>query len=74
MNVKENKKVVLDQKEIKQALKGIAKQIMSRHESLKDICLVGIRTGGAFLARRLRQEVTKGHEEELPTGVLDINC
>jgi pyrimidine operon attenuation protein/uracil phosphoribosyltransferase len=73
MNVKKNKKVVLDQKEIKQALKGIAKQIMSRHESLKDICLIGIRTGGAFLAQRLRQEVTKGHEEEVPTGVLDIN-
>ncbi len=73
MTVKGNKKVILDQKEIKQALKGIAEQIISRHGSLKDICLVGIRTGGAFLAQRLRREVTKGHEEEIPTGVLDIN-
>lgn len=73
MTVKGNKKVILDQKEIKQALKGIAKQINSRHESLKDICLIGIRTGGAFLAQRLRREFTKGDEEKLPTGVLDIS-
>ena len=71
--MKENEKVVLDQKEIKQALKRTAEQIISRHESLRDICLIGIRTGGAFLAQRLRREVIKGDEVELPTGVLDIN-
>ena len=73
MPVKEDKKIILDQKEIKQALKKIAKQIISGHETLEDICLVGIRTGGAFLAQRLRREVTRGHEEKMPTGVLDIN-
>jgi pyrimidine operon attenuation protein/uracil phosphoribosyltransferase len=73
MDLKENKEVILDQKEIQQALKSMAKEIASRHESLEDICLIGIRTGGAFLAERLRRELTKGDEEKPLTGVLDIN-
>ncbi len=73
MDLKKNKRVILDQKEIQQALKTLARMIASRHESLEDICLIGIRTGGAFLAERLRRELTRGKEERLPTGVLDIN-
>ena len=73
MNPKKHRKVILDQKDIEQALKGIARQIISKHESLEDIVLVGIRTGGAFLAFRLRDEISKGDEEKQPTGVLDIN-
>ncbi len=73
MNLKKDKKVILDQKDIEQALKGIAGQIISRHKFLKDIVLVGIRTGGAFLAFRLRDEISGEDEEKPPTGVLDIN-
>ena len=73
MNPKKHRKVILDQKDIEQALKGIVRQIISKHKSLEDIVLVGIRTGGAFLAFRLRDEISKGDEEKQPTGVLDIN-
>jgi len=73
MNPKKHRKVILDQKDIEQALKGIVRQIISKHKSLEDIVLVGIRTGGAFLAFRLRDEISKADEEKQPTGVLDIN-
>ncbi|TET94109.1 MAG: bifunctional pyr operon transcriptional regulator/uracil phosphoribosyltransferase PyrR [Desulfobacteraceae bacterium] len=73
MKLKKDRKVILDQKDIKQALKKIAQQIISKHKSLKDIVLIGIRTGGAFLAYRLRDEISKKGEEKPPTGVLDIN-
>jgi len=73
MKLKKDRKVILDQKDIKQALKKIAQQIISKHKSLKDIVLIGIRTGGAFLAYRLRDEISKKEEEKPPTGVLDIN-
>jgi len=73
MNPKKDKKVILDQKDIAQALKRIAREIVSKHKSLEDIVLVGIRTGGAFLAFRLRDEISKEDEEKPPTGVLDIN-
>jgi pyrimidine operon attenuation protein/uracil phosphoribosyltransferase len=73
MNSSENKKVILDQKEMGEALKSIARQILLSHDSLEDICLVGIRTGGTYLAERLRQEIAKDDGEKLPIGVLDIN-
>lgn len=73
MSVSKRKKVILDQKGIKEALKGIAKQVISRHGSLKDLVLVGIRTGGALLAYRLCDEISKGTEEKPLIGVLDIN-
>lgn len=73
MNPRKHKKVILDEREIEQALKEIARRIISKHKSLRDIVLVGIRTGGAFLAFRLRDEISKGDEEKQPTGVLDIN-
>ena len=73
MNLKKTRKVILDEKDIKQALKRIAQEIISKHTSLKNIVLIGIRTGGAFLAYRLRDEISKKDEEKPPTGVLDIN-
>ena len=73
MNLKKTRKIILDEKDIKQALKRIAQEIISKHTSLKDIVLIGIRTGGAFLAYRLRDEISKKDEEKPPTGVLDIN-
>ena len=73
MNPKKIRKVILDEKDIKQALRRIAQDILFKHKSLKDIVLIGIRTGGAYLAYRLRDEISKKDEEKPPTGVLDIN-
>jgi len=72
MNLKKTGKVILDEKDIKQALRRIAQDILFKHKSLKDIVLIGIRTGGAYLAYRLRDEISKKDEEKPPTGVLDI--
>jgi pyrimidine operon attenuation protein/uracil phosphoribosyltransferase len=73
MSSSRKKKVILDQKDIEQALKDIAQQVTSRHKSLKDIVLVGIRTGGAFLAYRLRDKISKKDGQKPLTGILDIN-
>ncbi|NVL92508.1 MAG: bifunctional pyr operon transcriptional regulator/uracil phosphoribosyltransferase PyrR [Desulfobacterales bacterium] len=73
MNPKKRKRVILNQKDIEQALKRIAQQIVSKHKLLENVVLVGIRTGGAFLAFRLRDEISEKDGEKLPTGVLDIN-
>jgi len=73
MSVRKRKKVILDLKGIQEALKGIAQQVISRHGSPKDLVLVGIRTGGAFLAYRLCDEISKGTKEKPLIGVLDIN-
>jgi pyrimidine operon attenuation protein/uracil phosphoribosyltransferase len=58
---------------VEKALKGIAREILSRHGSLKDLVLVGIRRGGAFLADRLCDEIAQRDEKRPLMGVLDIN-
>ena len=72
MNAKKEEKVILDERAIQHALKRIAQEIRFTHTSLKDIVFIGIRTGGAFLAYRLRDEISTKDEEKPPTGVLDI--
>jgi pyrimidine operon attenuation protein/uracil phosphoribosyltransferase len=39
---------------------------------MEDVVLVGIRTGGAFLAGRLRENIARQHVPAPPLGVLDI--
>jgi pyrimidine operon attenuation protein/uracil phosphoribosyltransferase len=73
MGFGKKKMVILSQEGIKRAIRDIARQVTSRHKSLQDIVLVGIRTGGAYLAFRLREEISKKDEEKPLTGVLDIN-
>jgi len=73
MGGRKRKRVILDKKGIEKALKGIAREVLSRHGSPKDLVLVGIRTGGAFLANRLCDEISQGDEGKPLIGVLDIN-
>ena len=72
MELEKQKKIIFDQNDIKRALKRIAQEIISKHKSLQDIVFIGIRTGGAFLAYRLCDEISRKNEEKPPTGVLDI--
>ena len=64
---------LLDQAGMLRALKRIAAEIAERNHGFKDLALVGIRTGGLFLAARLAQlcqEIEPGLE--LPMGAVDI--
>jgi pyrimidine operon attenuation protein/uracil phosphoribosyltransferase len=73
MSGSKRKRVILDKKGIEKALKGIAREVLSRHGSVKDLVLVGIRTGGAFLANRLSDEISQVDEGKPLLGVLDIS-
>ncbi len=73
MAPKKRQQVIMDKIEIANSLKWMAKKIASGHRSMRDIALIGIRTGGAFLAYRLRDQLSGRETENLPTGALDIN-
>ena len=66
------KTVILGKQEINESIRRIAAEIVEKNKSMEDVVLVGIRTGGAFLATRLQTAMTKLNVPELPTGVLDI--
>jgi pyrimidine operon attenuation protein / uracil phosphoribosyltransferase len=64
--------VVMDALRISRSLARIAHEILERNRGLEELALVGIRTRGVPLARRLAQTVREINQHEIPTGVLDI--
>lgn len=67
-----NETVILDRAGINRALTRIAHEILERNKGTADLVLVGIRSGGDFLAAHLGQRITGIEGEELPLGVVDI--
>jgi len=67
-----SKQIVLDGKDIEAALNEICKQLLNTHPQLDDMVLVGIRTGGVFLAERLKQKILQKRGIDLSTGIIDI--
>jgi pyrimidine operon attenuation protein/uracil phosphoribosyltransferase len=63
---------VMDESAIAQALRRVADQILARHPRAEDVVLVGVRTCGAFLARRLRGVLKDVAKVDVPLGVIDI--
>jgi pyrimidine operon attenuation protein/uracil phosphoribosyltransferase len=68
----QEKAVVMGESEIKRTLIRIAHEIVEKNKGVVDLALVGIRTRGVFLAKRLAQEIFKIEKRETPVGTLDI--
>jgi len=67
-----SKQVIQTEKEMEAALDRICEQLLRRHPQLSDVVLVGIRTGGVFLAERLKQKILQKGGIDLPMGIIDI--
>lgn len=67
-----SKQIVHGEKDLEIALNQICEQLLSRHPQLNEMVLFGIRTGGVFLAERLRQKILQKRGIDLPTGIIDI--
>lgn len=65
-------KQVCDTEILRRTVVRMAHEILERNKGTKDLCLIGIRTGGAHLAHRLREEISKIEKGEVPLGVVDI--
>jgi len=68
----QEKAVVMGENEIGRTLVRIAHEIVEKNKGVADLVLIGIRTRGVFLAKRLAQEIFKIEKEEIPVGTLDI--
>jgi pyrimidine operon attenuation protein/uracil phosphoribosyltransferase len=67
-----SKQIVQTEKDIEVSLNQICDQVLKRNPRLAGMVLVGIRTGGVFLAERLRQKLLQKNGIDLPTGIIDI--
>jgi len=59
--------------EIGELVDRLAGEILKDYPNLKDMALIGIRTGGDYIAGRLRRRLEEKTGKSLPLGVLDIN-
>ena len=58
--------------ELEQTLERLTDEIVGHHPHLDRMILVGIRTGGAFLAQRLADKIGRRTGQPSRVGVLDI--
>jgi pyrimidine operon attenuation protein / uracil phosphoribosyltransferase len=66
------KSVVMDEVAIDRALTRIAHEILEHNKGCQDLVLVGIRTRGIHLARRLAEKLHAIEGEIVPLGVMDV--
>jgi pyrimidine operon attenuation protein/uracil phosphoribosyltransferase len=64
--------IVMDADRMGRTLTRIAHEILERNRGVEELALVGIRTRGVPLARRLAQTIKEISRHEVPTGALDI--
>lgn len=62
----------MDADRISRALTRIAHEIVERNRGVEDLALIGVRSRGVPLARRLAQALKHISGDEVPTGALDI--
>jgi pyrimidine operon attenuation protein/uracil phosphoribosyltransferase len=63
---------IMNPEDVARGLIRIAHQILERNRGARDVILVGIRTRGAPLARRIAKIIEEIEGSEVPVGVLDI--
>jgi pyrimidine operon attenuation protein/uracil phosphoribosyltransferase len=63
---------LLDKDALNRILTRIAHEILEKNKGTQDLCLVGIRNRGAYLAKRLSESIEKIDKATVPVGVLDI--
>ena len=59
-------------RDIERSLDRISLEIVERNHGVTGLSIIGIHTGGVFLAQRIKQKIEEREETTLPTGNVDI--
>ncbi len=66
------KQTIMTSRDVERSLDRISLEIIERNHGVEDLSIVGIHTGGVFLAEGIHQRIQQHEQIELPTGNLDI--
>ena len=66
------KKVLIDSKEIDRKILRIVHEIIERNSGVNNVAVIGIKTRGEFIGRRINKKLFKTEKKEVPFGTLDI--
>ncbi len=72
MSAKGKKKQIMTADDVDRTLSRMAIQIVERNRNLNNLVIVGIHTGGVFLAERIGALIKEREGVKLPLGSLDI--
>lgn len=72
MNDVKVKAKVMDSRKIKRALHRMTTEIVERNRDLTNLVIVGIRTRGVYLAKRIAKLIKDMEKVKIPVGILDI--
>lgn len=64
--------VVLNASEISRAISRIAHEILEKNKGAENIVLIGIRTRGVTVAKRLQKKINEIEQASVDLGILDI--
>jgi pyrimidine operon attenuation protein/uracil phosphoribosyltransferase len=70
--MQQEKARILDKETIKRSLMRIAHEILEKNKGVEGLCVVGIRTKGAYLARRIADFISQIEGAPVAFGILDI--
>ncbi len=63
---------IMDTRKIKRAIQRMTTEIIERNRNLKNLVIVGIRTRGIYLGKRISKLIKDLEKIDIPVGVLDI--
>jgi pyrimidine operon attenuation protein/uracil phosphoribosyltransferase len=67
-----DKETAMDEEIMERALTRITHEILERNQGGKDLALIGIRTGGVYLAERIRDRIEQIEGVQVSSGIIDI--
>jgi pyrimidine operon attenuation protein/uracil phosphoribosyltransferase len=63
---------ILDEEAVERAITRISHQILERNNGAGNVVLIGIRTRGVPIAKRIQSNIEKFEGVQVPLGILDI--
>lgn len=65
-------RIAMNGRDIDRSLDRLSLEILERNHGVENLAIVGIHTGGVFLAERIHTRIMAHEQEELPRASLDI--
>ena len=72
MNVK-IKATIMDSDGLSRTITRLAHEIIEKNKGTKDLAIIGLRTRGEFLARRITKKIEEIESNKMEVGILDVS-
>ncbi len=63
---------IMDERKVKKTLKRLALEVIEKNRNPKELAIIGIRTRGVYIGKRIHEIIEKEENIKIPFGILDI--